>query len=64
LSERGQQKVPGWVCRRFNEGRCDSKDDRHQSPWDASFVLKHLCSKWLKDKNRVCLESHPENEHK
>jgi hypothetical protein len=63
-SERSAPRVPGWVCKRFNEGRCDSKDDRHQSPWDASFVLKHLCSKWLKDRNRCCLEPHPESEHK
>jgi hypothetical protein len=63
-SERGQPRIPGWVCRRYNEGRCDSKDDRHQSPWDASFVLKHLCSKWQKERNRCCLEPHPEIEHK
>jgi hypothetical protein len=62
--EKSYSRVPGWVCRRFNEGRCDSKDDRHQSPWDASFMLKHLCSKWNKDKNRCCLEPHPEHEHK
>jgi hypothetical protein len=64
FSEKSSPRTPGWVCRRFNEGRCDSKEDRHQSPWDASFVLKHLCSKWVKDKNKFCLEAHPENDHK
>jgi hypothetical protein len=63
-TDRRPMKVPGWVCKRFNDGRCDSKEDRHQSPWDASYVLKHLCSKWLKDKNRCCLEPHPELKHK
>jgi hypothetical protein len=63
-TDRNAPRVPGWVCKRFSDGRCDSKDDRHQSPWDASFVLKHLCSKWLKDRNRCCLEAHPECEHK
>jgi hypothetical protein len=56
-------RTPDWLCRRFNEGRCDSKDDRHQAPLDASFVLKHLCSKWIKDRNRCCLEPYPESEH-
>jgi hypothetical protein len=63
-SERSQPKVPRWVCRRFNEGRCDSKDERHQSPWDPSFNLRHVCSKWLADKGKCCLEKHPLNEHK
>jgi hypothetical protein len=63
-SERGQQKVPRWVCRRFNEGRCDSKEERHQSSWDPSFNLRHVCSKWLADKGKCCLEKHPLNEHK
>jgi hypothetical protein len=25
------KKLPGWVCRRYNEGRCELKDDRHQA---------------------------------
>jgi hypothetical protein len=57
-------KVPRWVCRRFNEGRCDAKEDRHVSPWDPNFYLKHVCAKWMPDRNRCCLEPHPLNEHK
>jgi hypothetical protein len=58
------KKLPGWVCRRYNEGRCDSKDDRHQAHWDPSYLLKHVCSKWLNEKKRYCLDSHPEPDHK
>jgi hypothetical protein len=58
------KKLPGWVCRRFNEGRCDSKDDRHQAHWDPAYLLKHVCSKWMNEKKRYCLETHPEMEHK
>jgi hypothetical protein len=57
-------KVPRWVCRRFNEGRCEIKDDRHVSSWDPNFFLKHVCAKWMPDRNRCCLDPHPLNEHK
>jgi hypothetical protein len=57
-------RVPRWVCRRYNEGRCESKEERHVSHWDPNFFLKHVCSKWLADRNRCCLENHPLNEHK
>jgi hypothetical protein len=66
-SKEGQhkfKKLPGWVCRRYNEGRCDSKDDKHQAHWDPSYVLKHVCSKWLNEKKRYCLDTHPESEHR
>jgi hypothetical protein len=62
--EKLSPKIPRWVCRRFNEGRCDSKDDRHVSPWDPNFFLRHVCSKWIQNRNKCCLENHPLNEHK
>jgi hypothetical protein len=62
--EKPSPRIPRWVCRKFNEGRCDQKDDRHVSSWDPNFFLKHLCSKWSPEKNRCCLENHPLNEHK
>jgi hypothetical protein len=58
------KKLPRWVCRRFNEGRCDSKDDRHQAHWDPAYLLKQVCSKWLNEKKRYCLDTHPEQDHK
>jgi hypothetical protein len=58
------KKLPGWVCRRFNEGRCDSKDDRNQAHWDPAYLLKHVYSKWLNEKKRYCLDTHPEQDHK
>jgi hypothetical protein len=62
--EKSSPRVPRWVCRRFNERRCEQKEDRHVSSWDPNFFLKHVCSKWFPNKNRCCLESHPLNEHK
>jgi hypothetical protein len=64
FAEKQKPRIPGWICKRFNEGRCESKDDKHQSTWDAAYTLKHLCSKWLRDKNRCCMEPHPEIDHK
>jgi hypothetical protein len=58
------QKIPRWVCRKYNEGRCEFKEDRQVSLWDPNFFLRHVCSKWLTDRNRYCLETHPLNEHK
>jgi hypothetical protein len=56
-------RVPAWICKKFNAGDCDKKEDRHASYWDPSFSLKHICSK-ITDKGRVCMEPHPETEHK
>jgi hypothetical protein len=64
VNEKKSRKIPGWVCRKFNDGRCDSKDDRHPSHWDPNYLLKHSCSKWLNDKNRFCLDNHAERDHK
>jgi hypothetical protein len=57
-------KAPGNLCRRFNEGRCESKDNSHPAPWDSNFSLKHACSKYLGDKKRFCLEPHAATNHK
>jgi hypothetical protein len=62
--EKSSPRIPRWVCRRFNEGRCDQKEERHVSSWDPNFFLKHVGSKWFPEKNRCCLENHPLNEHK
>jgi hypothetical protein len=62
--EKQSPRIPRWVCRRFNEGRCDHKEERHVSSWDPNFFLKHVCAKWFPEKNRCCLENHPLNEHK
>jgi len=60
---KGGVRVPAWLCRKFNSGDCDKKEDKHPSCWDPSFILKHLCSK-ITDKNKVCFENHPECHHK
>jgi hypothetical protein len=52
------------LCRRFNEGRCDIKDDKHPAPYDPSVMLRHACSRYLTDKKRHCLENHPGIEHR
>ncbi len=59
-----RKKVPSWVCRAFNEGKCTSKDDRHASDWNPNFYLKHVCNKWVNDKNKHCLEGHKRGDHK
>jgi hypothetical protein len=57
-------KAPGNLCRRFNEGRCESKEENHPASWDSNFLLKHACSKYLGDKKRFCLEPHAACNHK
>jgi hypothetical protein len=59
-----RKKVPAWVCRAFNEGKCSSKDDRHASDWNPNFYLKHVCNKWVNDKNKHCLEGHKRGDQK
>jgi hypothetical protein len=56
-------RPPAWICKKFNQGDCDKKEDKHPSSWDPTFILKHLCSK-LTSKGKICYESHPECEHK
>jgi hypothetical protein len=56
-------RVPAWVCRKFNAGDCDKKEDKHPSYWDPTFILKHLCSK-VTDRGKLCFENHPECQHK
>ncbi len=59
-----KKKVPTWVCRSFNDGKCASKDDRHPSDWNPNFFLKHVCNRWVSDKNKFCLEAHKRTDHK
>jgi hypothetical protein len=56
-------KPPGWVCRRFNNGDCDSKDTKHPSSWDPNYHLKHVCAKMIAD-GKFCLKDHSEKDHK
>jgi len=59
-----RKRVPSWVCRAFNEGKCPSKDDRHASDWNPNYFLKHVCNRWVQGKNKHCLEAHKRTEHK
>jgi hypothetical protein len=59
-----KRRVPSWVCKAFNDGKCTQKDDRHPSDWNPNFFLKHVCNRWLPDKNKHCLESHKRGDHK
>jgi hypothetical protein len=63
-TEKPKQKVPGWVCRSFNEGTCKSKDDKHPSDWNPGFFLRHVCNKWVPAKKKHCLEAHAVKDHK
>ena len=59
-----KKKVPGWVCRSFNEGKCASQESKHSSDWNPNFFLKHVCNKWVQDKNKHCLGDHRRSDHK
>jgi hypothetical protein len=59
-----KRRVPSWVCKAFNDGKCTQKDDRHPSDWNPNFFLKHVCNRWLPDKNKHCLEGHKRGDHK
>jgi hypothetical protein len=59
-----RKKIPAWVCRGYNDGKCASKDDRHPSDWNPNFFLKHVCNRWIPGKNKHCLERHKRSEHK
>jgi hypothetical protein len=52
------------LCRRFNEGRCEIKDDKHPAPYDPTVMLRHACSSYLTNKKQHCLESHPGTDHR
>jgi hypothetical protein len=62
--QKEKKRIPSWVCRAFNEGKCSHKDDRHASDWNPNFYLKHVCNRWLQDKNKHCLEAHKRADHK
>jgi hypothetical protein len=57
-------RLPDTVCRKFNEDKCDCKDDKHPAAGDPSKILEHLCSKFLADKRAFCLKGHPYTKHK
>ncbi len=38
-----KKKIPSWVCRAFNDGKCPQKDNRHTS--NPNFYLKHVCNR-------------------
>ncbi len=59
-----KRRVPSWVCKAFNDGKCTQKDDRHPADWNPNYFLKHVCNRWLPDKNKHCLESHKRGDHK
>ena len=59
----GKPRLPKWVCKKFNLGDCPEKGDRHESYWDSTFILKHLCSKLGAD-GRFCFQAHSEKDHK
>ncbi len=40
-------KLPDTICRKYNEDKCDCKDDKHPAIGDPSKILEHLCSKFL-----------------
>jgi len=56
--------MPPGVCRTFQFGKCTHPGDKHSAHWDSSYVLRHLCSKWLPDKKRYCMAAHGKAEHK
>jgi hypothetical protein len=59
-----ERKPPAYLCKKFNDGKCDIKDDRHPAIWDPTFILKHACNKFVGSKKGFCMESHPRVEHK
>jgi hypothetical protein len=59
----GKPRLPKWVCKKFNLGDCPEKGDRHESYWDPTFILKHICSKAGTD-GRFCYQAHSEKDHK
>jgi hypothetical protein len=58
------KKVPGFLCRLFNEGKCPNKDSRHPVDGNPKFFVKHLCNKWVEAKNKHCFEEHAAKDHK
>ena len=58
------QRFPPGVCKKFQYGACSHPGDKHSAPWDSDYILRHLCAKYLKDKNRWCLGNHASPDHK
>lgn len=65
-AERAKQggKVPPGVCKLFQNKDCKHTGNKHSAPWDASYILRHVCAEYLKDKKRFCMGDHPRVEHK
>jgi hypothetical protein len=57
-------KCPPQTCKLYQTGECTHPGDKHSSPWDPEYILRHQCAKWLPDKKRNCYKSHPEKDHK
>lgn len=62
-SEDKKPRIPKWVCKKFNQGDCEEKTDKHSSFWDPNFILKHVCSK-IGPEGRCCLQAHARKDHK
>jgi hypothetical protein len=58
------KKLPAWLCKPWNEGKCPLKDYRHPSEWNPKYFVKHLCNKWVDAKEKHCCEDHPSKDHK
>ncbi len=59
-----ERKPPAYLCKKFNDGKCDNKDDKHPALWDHTFILRHACNKFVGSKKGFCMEAHPRIEHK
>ena len=59
-----EDRVPPGVCKLFQTRECTHPGDKHAAPWDAEYVLRHTCAKYLPDKRRYCLGGHARVEHK
>ena len=59
-----EDRVPPGVCRPFQTKACSHPGDKHSAPWDADYVLRHVCAKYLKDKRRYCMGGHSKLDHK
>ena len=59
-----EDRVPPGVCKPFQTKTCTHPGDKHAAPWDAEYVLRHTCAKYLPDKRRYCLGGHSRADHK
>jgi hypothetical protein len=59
-----RRKFPPGTCKLFQTGECSHTGDKHSAPWDAEYVLRHQCAKWLDGKRRWCFGGHSLKDHK